>query len=92
MVFFSPHHPGPWQYFVKRNDNVGLPLMEVKRKYLYEQLQFEDFQQQQMMILTQERSGGGPTSLPSPPPSGNSLLAENGDVITDEGGNPIIIE
>jgi len=34
--------PGPWQVFVKRPDNVGLNVMEVKSKYLTEQLLYEN--------------------------------------------------
>jgi hypothetical protein len=30
------HEVGSWQHFVKRQDNVGLPIMEVKQKYLKE--------------------------------------------------------
>ena len=36
-------HPGAWQPFTQRKDNVGLHIMEVKRKYLAEQLQFENW-------------------------------------------------
>ncbi len=32
------YHPGPWGQFLKRKDNVGMPLMEVRKKYLIEQL------------------------------------------------------
>ena len=27
---FLVNHPGPWQYYLNRSDNKGLPLMEVK--------------------------------------------------------------
>lgn len=50
--------PGPWQYYVKRKDNIGLPVNEVRRKYLAEQLQFDNFQSQQLATL-QGRAGGG---------------------------------
>jgi hypothetical protein len=56
------NHPGPWQYYVNRSDNKGLPLMEVKDKYLREQLLFEQyisFQMQQQMLISQQSSGGG---------------------------------
>lgn len=51
-------HPGPWQQYLKRKDNIGLPLMEVKRKYLKEQLEFNNFQTQQLNML-QGQAGGG---------------------------------
>jgi hypothetical protein len=55
-------HPGLWQYYVNRPDNKGLPLMEIKNKYMREQLLFEQymsFQIQQQMLLSQNASGGG---------------------------------
>jgi hypothetical protein len=59
---FIVNDPGPWQYYVNRIDNKGLPLMEVKDKYLREQLLFEQyisFQMQQQMMMQQNASGGG---------------------------------
>ena len=39
-----PHEgPGTWQSFLKRKDNIGLSIMEVKQKYLKEQLLFESY-------------------------------------------------
>ncbi|MDA7648809.1 hypothetical protein N8580_00590 [Akkermansiaceae bacterium] len=49
--------PGPWQYYVTRKDNIGLPVNEVRRKYLTEQLAFDNFQTQQLNML-QGRAGG----------------------------------
>jgi hypothetical protein len=54
--------PGSWQHFVKRQDNVGLPLMEVRAKYLREQLMYEDFisytvQQQRQQALQNQGKG-----------------------------------
>ena len=42
---FNPgtNDPGPWQWFIKRTDNVGISLMEQRRKYMREQLLFEDY-------------------------------------------------
>jgi hypothetical protein len=63
MFFIS--NPGPWQSFVRRSDNVGLPLMEVKQKYLKEQALFEADQRRQyneylkMIHHSQGGSGGG---------------------------------
>ena len=63
MFFIS--NPGPWQSFVKRSDNVGLPLMEVKQKYLKEQALFEADQRRQyneylkMIHDSQGGPGGG---------------------------------
>ena len=63
---FISNNPGPWQYYVNRQDNVGLSIMEVKDKYMREQLLFEqqmNFIHQQQMIMSQQSSGGG--RLPS---------------------------
>ena len=48
MAYYSsPNSPGDWRSFLKRNDIRNLPLQEQKKKYLIEQLQFEDFISQQ---------------------------------------------
>lgn len=49
--------PEPWPQYLKRKDNIGLPLMEVKSKYLTEQLQFDNFQSQQLAVLQGANSG-----------------------------------
>ncbi len=49
---FIVNHPGSWQHYVNRPDNKGLNIMEIKSKYLQEQLLFEQymsFQMQQQM-------------------------------------------
>ena len=78
---FISNDPGPWQYYVNRQDNVGLPIMEVKDKYMREQLLFEqqmNFIYQQHMIMSQASSGGGP--LPSSTSSGDTI---NNYVVND---------
>ena len=75
---FLTNHPGPWQAYLNRSDNKGLPLMEVKNKYMQEQLLYENymsFQMQQQLMMSNASAGGGP--LPSstpPPPSGDLTL------------------
>jgi hypothetical protein len=59
---FIVNNPGPWQYYVNRPDNKNLPIMEVKDKYMREQLLFEQyvsFQMHQQMLMQQNASGGG---------------------------------
>ena len=51
--------PGPWQYYVTRKDNQGLPINEVRRKYLAEQLQFDNFVASQQATLQGMANGGG---------------------------------
>jgi hypothetical protein len=65
---FLVNHPGPWQYYLTRPDNKGLSLIEIKNKYMREQLLFEQyisFQMQQQMILQQNISGGGDDTVNS---------------------------
>ena len=48
MAYYSsPNSPGDWRSFLKRNDISSLSLQEQKKKYLQEQLQFDDFVSQQ---------------------------------------------
>jgi hypothetical protein len=39
---YGAQDPGNWQSFLKRQDNVGLPIMEAKSKYLMEQINFDN--------------------------------------------------
>lgn len=58
------YDPGPWQFFLKRRDNLGVPLMEVRRKYLEEQLLFENYVSYLQTLNTLSPStgvGGTPT-------------------------------
>ena len=73
---FIVDHPGPWQYYVNRSDNKGLPLMEVKNKYMQEQLLYENymsFQMQQQLMMSNASAGGGPLPSPTPSPSSGDL-------------------
>jgi len=72
------NHPGPWQYYRLRSDNVGLPLMEVRDKYLQEQQLYEQymsFVMQQQMLSSMAASGGGPSQTIDP--------SENSYVVND---------
>ena len=51
--------PGPWQFYVKRHDNIGLPMDMVKRKYLAEGLAFHELMQMSMM---ESQNTGNPSS------------------------------
>jgi hypothetical protein len=54
-MIFTTEHPGDWQYYVKRPDNIGLNIMDIKRKYLVEQHQHE----QQILSLLGTTNGWG---------------------------------
>jgi hypothetical protein len=76
--------PGPWQYYVNRPDNVGLPIMEIKDKYMREQLLFEqnlNFIQQQQMIMSNSSSGGGVRN-----PNSNLVLNPLVETFVTDGG------
>jgi hypothetical protein len=90
---FLVNHPGPWQSFLNRPDNKGLSLMEVKNKYMQEQLLFENymsFQHQQQLMMSNISTGGGPlpttTTTPEPLPSSCIQFVNN----TSLGTNSLI--
>lgn len=61
--------PGTWQQFVKRSDNVGLPLNEVTKKYMMETTEysnqlFEAIRQQQAQLLSETYTGRSVTTVP----------------------------
>jgi hypothetical protein len=62
---FITENPGPWQYYVNRPDNVGLPLMEIKDKYMREQLLFEQYQYNQYINYQNWLSSQGGGMLPT---------------------------
>jgi surface protein len=60
------YQPEPWLQYVKRKENVGAPLMEVRKKYLEEQLLFENYVSsiQQLNVLSpSEGVVGGPIPI-----------------------------
>jgi len=58
----------PWLQFLKRKENIGLPIMEAKQKYLKEQLEFDNFTNQQNSILQGKANKIKLASNPPPPP------------------------
>ena len=52
-MFITPH-PGPWQLFLNRRDNIGKPILEIKQKYISEENNY--FQQINAL-------GGGPPQV-----------------------------
>ncbi len=71
---FTPgiNDPGPWQWFVKRMDNVGLPLMEQRRKYMHEQLLFEDYMSTINTVNTVSTAAAGAAGGPAPSTGGGT--------------------
>lgn len=75
---FIVNHPGPWQSYLNRPDNAGKSLMEVRDKYLQEQLLFENYMSfihQQQMMMANASGGGGP--LPTVDPSENEYVVND---------------
>lgn len=61
-MIFTANDPGPWQYFANRPDNKGLHIMEVRNKYLMEQLAFEEqYNRYIQQINWLNNQGGGPS-------------------------------
>lgn len=69
---FNPgiNDPGPWQWFVKRRDNVNLPIMEVRRKYMQEQLLFENYLSTLNTVNTVSTAAAGAAGGPAPSTGG----------------------
>lgn len=60
MAYYSsPNNPGDWRSFLKRNDIRNLSLQEQKKKYLIEQLQFDDFVTQSLISLSNVTTAAG---------------------------------
>jgi len=95
---FIVNHPVPWQHYINLPDNKGHSIMEIKSKYLKEQLLFEQymsFQRQQQLLRSQNTSGGssvGASSVGSGgigsdgPLSGATVTARGTTVTTNELG------
>ena len=66
--------PGPWAQYVKRADNIGLPLHEVTKKYmmesnLYATQLFEALQSQQQSLQSTAVAAVGSGGASAPPVS-----------------------
>jgi len=54
-LYAYPENPGNWQTFVLRQDVKDLPVDQQRKKYLTEQLQYEDFISQQRYLQEMSR-------------------------------------
>ncbi len=54
-MYSNTPDPGNWHSFIQRRDNTSLSLMEAKRKYLKEQLEYESFMNMQLARLEMNR-------------------------------------
>ena len=46
------HQPGPWTQYLNKKENAGVPLMEVRKKYLKEQALYENYVSQLQTLNT----------------------------------------
>ena len=60
--------PDLWQFYLKKDENKHLSLEEVKRKYLTEQLVYENYINHQLYIMTTQGSSGGGRPIKSVDP------------------------
>jgi hypothetical protein len=89
MFVFTAQDPGPWQSFVMRPDNIGLPIQIMTDKYLTEQLIFMD--QYNTFIAYQNWlnvQGAGEQTLEQTPQS--EIVTETGAALVTETGEYLI--
>lgn len=77
--------PIPWQNFLNLRENKNVPLLEVKRRYIKQQLLFENaYISYQQSIMHGKVQGGKKTTETV---EGELLLTENNNFIVTEGGD-----
>lgn len=89
MFAFTAQDPGPWQSFVMRPDNIGLPIQIMTDKYLTEQLIFMD--QYNTFIAYQnwlQVQGAGDPNIAATPQQ--EIITENGVALITENGEYIV--
>ena len=82
------YQPEPWAQYLKKKENIGVPLMEVRKKYMEEQLLFENYVSsiQQLNVLSPSSGvSGGPSPSVAPPPSPSSPFVDVVDILTQNG-------
>ena len=82
------YQPEPWAQYLKKKENIGVPIMEVRKKYMEEQLLFENYISsiQQLNVLSPSSGvSGGPSPSVSPPPSPSSPFVDVVDILTQNG-------
>jgi len=77
-----------WQEFIHRPDNVGKPIMEVKRKYLMEQY----IHQQNYYSYLNQLNWNAVAKGKSPQTTlAEELVTENEEALMTQGGDFIIV-
>ncbi len=64
------YQPEPWPQFVKRKDIIGLPLMEQRRKFMEEQVLFENYVSSINTVNTVSTAAAGAAGGSSPSTGG----------------------
>ncbi len=60
------YQPEPWPQFVKRKDIIGLPLMEQRKKFMEEQILFENYLSSINTVNTVSTAAAGAVGGPAP--------------------------
>ena len=68
------NHPGPWQSYVKRSDNIGLHILEVRAKYLQEQLTYDNQLSQMYSMQNFQAKGPAPVIID---PTSNDFVVDD---------------
>jgi len=66
------YQPDPWPKFVKRKDIIGLPLMEQRRKFMEEQILFENYVSSINTVNTVSTAAAGAAGGPAPGSGGGT--------------------
>ena len=67
------YQPDPWPKFVKRKDIIGLPLMEQRRKFMEEQILFENYVSSINTVNTVSTAAAGAAGGPAPSTGGGGV-------------------
>lgn len=87
------YRPEPWPQYAKRKENIGVPLMEVRKKYMEEQLLFENYVStlqtlNTMNTLSPSSGGGGKKPQPITPDVERVVWVDKYDITYDYGSGP----
>ena len=93
MYILPIPEPDPWHIFVNRPENKNRTLNEVKNEWMLRRYQYElYFQNYVQSNWGQQAKGGATDRMITELSSENYLTDEEGNIITDEFGNPILID
>jgi hypothetical protein len=89
MFAFTAQDPGPWQSFMMRPDNIGLPIQIMTDKYLTEQLMFMDQYNNFIVYQNWLQVQGAGEQTPENTPE-QEIVTEAGVALVTETGEYIV--